>query len=214
MARYSDDEQVEQIKDWLKENGKALVAGVIIAVGGVVGWQQWNSYQDRQSEAASMAYLQLLEARQTGSDEDTVARRGQRIMNDYSRTPYAAMAGLQLGEYHADRGNLERAREALEWVADNARESSFKHLGRLRLAQVLIASDRASEAISLLDGADHGEFGAQYQERLGDAYAAQGERERARIAYEAALEFEDLGQSRREYIELKRNDLQSGGNAA
>ncbi len=214
MARYSDDEQVEQIKEWLKENGKALIAGVIIAVGGVVGWQQWNSYQERQSEAASIAYLQLLEARQTGSDEDTVARRGQRIMSDYPRTPYASMAGLQLGEYHAGRGNLERAGEALEWVADNARETSFRHLGRLRLAQVLIAADQAAEAISLLEGADHGEFGAQYQERLGDAYAALGNVEQARMAYEAALEHEDLGRSRREHIELKRNDLQSGGNAA
>lgn len=213
MAVHSDDEQIEQLKQWFRENGKAIVAGVVIAVGGVVGWQQWNAYQDRQAEAASIAYLHLLEARQTEADQATVSRRGRSVMDDYSGTAYAAMAGLQLGEYHAARGELDEAREALQWVVDNARDSAFRHMARLRLAQALLAADAAEEALSLLDVDDQGEFRGQYQERMGDAYAALGRSDDAVAAYDAALGSQELGRERRDHIELKRNDLKRGGNA-
>ncbi|MCC5859724.1 MAG: tetratricopeptide repeat protein [Ectothiorhodospiraceae bacterium] len=213
MAAYSDDEQIEKLKEWFRENGKALVAGVIIAVGGVVGWQQWNAYQDRQAEAASVAYAQLLEARQTDADTDTVNRRGRTVMDDFPRTAYAAMAGLQLGEYHAARGELDQAIPALQWVVDNAGDSAFRHMARLRLSQVLVAAERADEAVSLLQVSDQGAFRVQYQERLGDAYAALGRHDDAMAAYEAVLGSQELGRERREHVELKRNDLKRGGNA-
>ncbi len=213
MAAYSDDEQLEQLKQWFRENGKAIVAGVIIAVGGVVGWQQWNSYQDRQAESAALAYAQLMEARHTDADAATIDRRGRAVMDGYAGTAYAAMAGLQLGEHHASTGQLDDARLALEWVVDNARDSAFRHMARLRLAQVLMAAGDAEAALAVLEVDDHGEFRMQYQERLGDVYAELGRVEDAIAAYEAVLGSEQLGRDRREHVELKRNDLVSGGNA-
>lgn len=213
MAAYDDDEQIEQLKQWFRENGKAIIAGVVIAVGGVVGWQQWNAYQDRQAESAAMAYAQLMEARQTDADSDTIARRGRAVMDGYAGTAYAAMAGLQLAEHQVANDQLDAARETLQWVVDNARDSAFRHMARLRLAQVLLAAGEPGDAVSVLDVDDQGEFRSQYQERLGDAYAELGRIEDALAAYDAALSGDDLGRERRDHLQLKRNDLKRGGNA-
>ena len=37
----TDEEQVEKVKAWLKENGTSIVAGVVIGLGGIFGWQFW-----------------------------------------------------------------------------------------------------------------------------------------------------------------------------
>ena len=39
----SEEQQVEAIKDWWKENGKAVVLGVVVGLGGLFGWRY---YQD------------------------------------------------------------------------------------------------------------------------------------------------------------------------
>ena len=38
----TEEEQVEALKSWWKENGKSLIMGVVIAVAAVFGWRGWN----------------------------------------------------------------------------------------------------------------------------------------------------------------------------
>ncbi len=208
MARYdTDDELIDAVKAWLKENGRSLIAGAVLAVGGVVGWQQWGAHQERTAEAASVAYVQLLNARETGEGSDTVSARGWSVIEDYGRTIYATMAGMQLADHHVRAGNLEEAGEALRWVMDNGSESGLRHLARLRLVQVLIAAGDYDEALATLDVSDMGQYRSQYLERRGDVLAALGEADNARAAYEEALEVEGISDTRRSLIRLKRNDL-------
>jgi len=203
----TDDEQIEAIKAWLKENGKALIAGAVIAVSGVVGWQQWGAHQERNAEAASIAYMQLLDAKQTDADAETVERRGRAVMDDYSGNAYATMAALRLGEYHAHRDALEPAADALRWAMDNTTDTAFRHVARLRLAQVLLSQDKAGEAMALLDVSDTGTYTSFYMERRGDVHAAKGNVKEAIEAYDQALERDDVAGVRRELIRLKRSDL-------
>ncbi|WP_290651564.1 tetratricopeptide repeat protein [Aquisalimonas sp.] len=209
----SDDEQVEKLRDWWKENGRAVIAGIIIAVGGVVGWQQWGAYQDRQAEAASTSYMHFIEARETDADSETVARRGQRVMDDYPGTTYAAMAGLQLADYQVREHETAAAMDTLRWVAENAADKSFRDLGRLRLAQLLYGEDALDEALSVLEDAEDGPYDGRYHELRGDIHAAKGNRDRARSAYEDALAADELPALRRNLIELKLNELGGGVSA-
>ncbi|MCK8515553.1 tetratricopeptide repeat protein [Methylonatrum kenyense] len=208
MARYdTDEEQIDAVKAWLKENGRSLVAGAVLAVGGVVGWQQWGAHQERTAESASVAYVQLLNARETGETSDMVAELGWTVMEDYGRTIYATMAGMQLADFHVRQGDLAEAAEALRWVRDNGAESGLRHLARLRLAQVLMAAGDYDEALATVDVSDMGQYRSQYLERRGDVLAALGEIDDARSAYEEALDVEDISDTRRSLIRLKRNDL-------
>lgn len=209
----SDEEQVEKLRDWWKENGRAVIAGIIIAVGGVVGWQQWGAYQERQAEAASTSYMRFIEARETDADAETVARRGQRVMDDYPATTYAAMAGLQLADYQVRDEETEAAIDTLRWVAENAADKPFRDLGRLRLAQLLYGEDALDEALLVLEDAEDGPYDGRYHELRGDIHSAKGDRDRARSAYEDALAVDELPALRRTLIELKLNELGGGVSA-
>lgn len=209
----SDEEQLEKLKEWWQENGRAVIAGIVIAVGGVVGWQQWGAYQDRQAEAASAAYMHFMEARETDADTDTIARRGQRVMDDHGASVYASMAGLQLADYLVGEGDADGAAEALRWVIEEGDDKSFRDLARLRLAQIHYDADALDDALAVLDAAEDGPYEGRYQELRGDIHAARGDREEARSAYQAALDIDELGQGRRGLIELKLNDLGGEGTA-
>lgn len=39
----NENDQVEAVKRFFAENGKALAVGVILGVGALIGWRYWNS---------------------------------------------------------------------------------------------------------------------------------------------------------------------------
>ncbi|MEO3142796.1 tetratricopeptide repeat protein, partial [Escherichia coli] len=41
----NENDQVEAVKRFFAENGKALAVGVILGVGALIGWRYWNSHQ-------------------------------------------------------------------------------------------------------------------------------------------------------------------------
>ena len=38
----NENDQVEAVKRFFAENGKALAVGVILGVGALIGWRYWN----------------------------------------------------------------------------------------------------------------------------------------------------------------------------
>ena len=48
MSEYSEAEQMERAKSWLKTNGIWIIAGIAIGAGGLGGWR-W--YQERREHA-------------------------------------------------------------------------------------------------------------------------------------------------------------------
>jgi predicted negative regulator of RcsB-dependent stress response len=41
----NENDQVDALKRFFAENGKALAVGVILGVGALVGWRYWNNHQ-------------------------------------------------------------------------------------------------------------------------------------------------------------------------
>ena len=62
----TDEERAEELKAWWRSNGTSVLAGIAIAIGGVFGWQQWQNYQQNESEAGS-AQLQAAQASDANS---------------------------------------------------------------------------------------------------------------------------------------------------
>ncbi|MEX2327847.1 MAG: tetratricopeptide repeat protein, partial [Pseudomonadales bacterium] len=40
----TDEEQIEAIKKWWDENGKSILIGIVLALGGVFGYQAWDNH--------------------------------------------------------------------------------------------------------------------------------------------------------------------------
>ena len=75
MDDLSEREQLDAIKKWWSENGKAIVAGLIIGLGAVFGWQYWQRWQDRVAEEASALYSGVAASTGVSSDIGSIAIR-------------------------------------------------------------------------------------------------------------------------------------------
>jgi predicted negative regulator of RcsB-dependent stress response len=204
---YSDDEQVEALRAWWRENGRSVIAGVVVAIVALVGWQQWNAYKQERAENASTEYAALREQLRAEQPADDVVARGETIIDRYSNTPYAPLTALLLAQHHVATGELDQAAERLRWAAAEADSEPVRRVAQLRLARVLAAQKKFDDALAALEPMPGGAFASEYQEVRGDVLAAAGRQEDAIVAYRAALADQDIIPQRRSIIQLKLNDL-------
>ena len=66
----TDEEQVEKLKAWLKENGLSIVLGIIIGVGGIAGFNYWNHMQDTAAAEASSHFTRMIGALEAGNADE------------------------------------------------------------------------------------------------------------------------------------------------
>lgn len=203
MAVHSDEEQVEALKRWWDENGRAVIFGVVIGVGGLAGWNGWQSYKENRAETASEHYFTLREA--VGNDQqDRVIDEATTLRDSYSATPYAALGALEVARLKAEAGELEAAEEQLRWASENASQQVVRDVATIRLAHVLVGQDKLDEALTIAERDFPADYASLLDEIKGDVFRARGNVEEARAAYNRAITTAtgDIG-----YLRMKRDDL-------
>ena len=207
MADYeTEEQQVEALKNWWKENGTAVVTGAFLGVAALGGWQGWDWYQEKQANEASDLYS-LMQETVNRNDSEAILSQSGTIRSNYKTTPYAALATLHEAKVHAQLGNMLEAESSLRWVIDNSKQDSVQEIARLRLARVLIASNKLDEAADLVNREISPAYSSLANEIRGDIFVAKGETEQAKQAYDQALSSADASDV--EYLQMKRNDLGS-----
>jgi predicted negative regulator of RcsB-dependent stress response len=200
----TDEEKVEAIKKWWKDNGTAVVAGVVIGLGLVFGWRAWVNHQEQVGQRASLAFEQLLMAASSGQGEIALSQ-AEALNEAYPDGPYAALADLVRAQVLVEQDDLDAAVESLRAAQKAAPNPGLAKLAALRLAQVLIAQEDYEAASKVIEAQDDDTaFSADFAGLRGDIFAAQGEFEAAREAYAQAIAG-GAGLSR--LIQLKLNDL-------
>lgn len=202
----TEDEQVEAIKKWWKENAKSVLGGVLIGVAVIYGGKLWLDQRNNHVEAASAEYEAML---MDLNQEQNVkaAERGALILGQYDDTAYAELASLVMARIKVEDNDLAAAKSHLGWALDNAKQEHVKQIARLRLAQVLHSEESYAEALQLINGVNAGKYLASYEELKGDIFVAQGELAQARTAYTIALDTLEPGSRLRRYLEMKLDDL-------
>ncbi len=201
----SEREQLDALKKWWQQNGKAIVIGSILGIGTLVGWQQWQSGMQESREAASQEYGVLLDNMEKQNLQG-VKESGATIMNNFAKTPYAALAALAVAKVNVEEGDTASARTHLQKVVDQKDQPQFQHVARLRLARLVLDEGEAKQALDLVKSVDVAGFASAYDELKGDIHAALGNTAEARSAYERAIAAMDaaLDQS---IIKMKLDDL-------
>lgn len=206
METYpGEDEQVQALKNWWKENGRAVVAGLVIGITLIVGYRYWQNHQKVQSQQASLLYAEVIATADTQPEQAFAS--GRKIIEDYSRTPYATLTAFILARLAVAKPDYETARVQLRWALDNTRDDGFRHVARLRLARVLAADAKPQPALELLQDLNPPGFATLYHETRGDILVQVAQPDAALAQYRLALADPDLNPERRRKLEMKLNDL-------
>jgi len=205
----TEEEQVEAIKNWWKENGKQTMVALVVVLGGWFGYQGYEGQQQASGEAASVVYQEVLTLQNSEAEEDKGRRAVllDQLKNEYGSTVYAQFAGLFKAKDAVDAGDLDAAAAELEAVKSNTSDDALRHLAAVRLARVYTAQEKLDEALSLLAADNSTAFSAEYYEAKGDALLAKGDQAGARDAYsEAVVEAQRIG-ANNPILNMKLDDL-------
>jgi predicted negative regulator of RcsB-dependent stress response len=212
MATHLDleeQEQLDQLKAFWKRWGNLVTLILIVALGALAAWNGWQWYQRDQAIKASSMYDEL-ELAATNNDADRAALVFNDLKTRYPRTSYTQQAGLLAAKVQFDKGQLDAASTTLTWVSENAVETDYRILARLRLAGILLEQKKLDEAAKQLDEAEKGaspEFLALVSDRRGDVLLAQNKPELAVTAYRKAWDLMDTKLEYRRLIDAKLTAL-------
>ncbi|MFQ3235479.1 MAG: putative negative regulator of RcsB-dependent stress response [Paraglaciecola sp.] len=181
----TEEQQIEAIKRFWKENGAAIIVGALLGLGGLWGWRYYNDQQVALKEEASATFE--LQSAQLNSDELAFSQ-AQAYIDQHSDMGYALLMAFKLAQQAIERGDLAEAAKQLAFSAGNSDNVAVKSIANLRLARVQLALDKTDEALVTIDKVLDSAFVAQQQEIKGDIYLAQKLFDKARAAYSAALE--------------------------
>ncbi len=195
MEAYRDeDEQLAALKRWWKQNGNSLLIGIGLALAIVFGWKAYEKHTRESAEAASNRYqalLQTMAALEGSTDEEALAKaqvEAHGIKQDHAGSAYAHFAALVLAKLAVQQNNLTQAEEELRWVLTQKPAVDTERLAKSRLARVLAAQEKYDDAVAQLDVPATDAFYAYYQELKGDIWKQAAQLDKARDAYQAALD--------------------------
>ncbi len=207
MAEYeTEEQQVEALKQWWAENGRAVILGIVLGLGGIFSWRAWQGHQLSVAEDASGAYSELMQSLNASDDGASFLSGVDKIRDEHGGSSYAAMASLAAARYHVEQNDLDAAASALRWAIDEGAFAEARPVARLRLARVLNAQGKHDDALKVLDAVEPASYTGLASEIRGDIYLAQGETAKAREAYLSAQQSGNTTVSG-ENLQMKIDDL-------
>jgi len=182
----SEKEQIEEMKAWWSEYGRYIIAGVVIAVGLIIGFNiNQNNKLEAQIEASEL--FETLAVHVADGDLEDAQGVAVQLASNYANTAYAAQSRLAMARLYMDKNRDQDAADVLHELLEMRGNGALKHVGRVRLTRILLYQDKPQEVLDLLDGQDNEAYAGLYAVARGDAHAALGQVEEAGEAYRLAL---------------------------
>jgi len=183
----TEEQQVEALQKWWKENGTSALMGLGIGIAAILGWNYWQDYQKTQTGKASAVYDQLLKNvnENKTTEVDTVANK---IKTEFGSTEYATYSVLMQAKTKVEAGDTQGAKELLQGLANQS--GDFSQLAKLRLVRLYLATGEYEKALQLIGQVDQKNiagFEGNYDELVGDLYVALDRIDEARTSYEKAI---------------------------
>ena len=195
----SEEEQVDKLKKWWDSNGKQIIAGAVLGLAGIFGWNYYVDYQDSQALNARALYLSY------ASDSANIGAY-DKLIKDHSSSSYADQGTLIMAKYLFDAGNYSLALDAIEPLLSRE-DSVIASTAALRTASLFLELGQHQEALDVLNLENANGFSGLFYNLAGDIYLDLGNSEEARNNYALAIENVTENSSLSQLIQIKLDDL-------
>ena len=195
----TEEEQVEQIKKWWNSNGKQIIAGAVIGLAGIWGWNTYSDYQDKQSLNARGLYLSY------ASDSNNLGAY-DKLTTDFSSSSYSDQAILLMAKYLFDAGSYTQALGVIKPLINNP-SSVIANTATLRVASIYLQQGQHDQAISILEGQSEDGFSGLVFSLMGDIYLDLGNHLEAQKYYSLAIDNVAENSNLSQLIQIKLDDL-------
>lgn len=203
---HSEEEQIENLKRWWKENGPSVLFGIVVGLGGLFGWHAWQDHKARQATEASALYTEMLTKLQPAQAQE-FTKLNETLRKEYENTAYAPLAALAAAKQAVDQNNVDAAIGHLEWAIQHARQPEIVVTAKLRTSRLYLSQGKLDKVEALLNETYPEAYVAVVEELRGDLLVAKGNPETARQAYERALAASEIAPYTRQLIQNKLDQL-------
>lgn len=185
MAYSIEEEQeINQLKDWWKENGKTIIVAFILGVGGMFGWRYWQAHQAEQIAQASAQYDALIYSAQ--QDEQAKKENIEQFVQANSKTAYAVFALLDEAKKATEKQDFAAAEVNLNQALTQSQDEVLTSIVALRLSAVQFQLGQLDNALTTLNQVKGESFNARKAILTGDIQVAKGDKVAAKTSFEQA----------------------------
>ncbi|WP_274027115.1 YfgM family protein [Vibrio parahaemolyticus] len=197
----TEEQQVEAIKDWWKENGKAVIIGAVVGLGGLFGWRYYQDTVIQASETASQSYTTAMNTLQEkGVDAQSDV---QAFIESNEVKEYSVLAALQLAKAQVEAKDFAAALEQLKWAQSNTKDAALSPLISYRIARIETEMGNFDAANTELGKVTDTAWAGRIAELRGDIALRQGDKDAAYAAYTEAQQASDASPT----LQMKLDDL-------
>ncbi|TOF69710.1 YfgM family protein [Vibrio parahaemolyticus] len=197
----TEEQQVEAIKDWWKENGKAVIIGAVVGLGGLFGWRYYQDTVIQASETASQSYTTAMNSLQEkGVDAQSDV---QAFIESNEVKEYSVLAALQLAKAQVEAKDFAAALEQLKWAQSNTKDAALSPLISYRIARIETEMGNFDAANTELGKVTDTAWAGRIAELRGDIALRQGDKDAAYAAYTEAQQAADASPT----LQMKLDDL-------
>ncbi|EGQ7945171.1 YfgM family protein [Vibrio parahaemolyticus] len=197
----TEEQQVEAIKDWWKENGKAVIIGAVVGLGGLFGWRYYQDTVIQASETASQSYTTAMNTLQEkGVDAQSDV---QAFIESNEVKEYSVLAALQLAKAQVEAKDFAAALEQFKWAQSNTKDAALSPLISYRIARIETEMGNFDAANTELGKVTDTAWAGRIAELRGDIALRQGDKDAAYVAYTEAQQAADASPT----LQMKLDDL-------
>ena len=201
----TENEQVDAVRHFFAENGKALAIGIVLGIAALSGWRYWQSHENTALTEASASFQQA-SAALVDNKADSVANLEKFAQSNTNS--YGVFAALQLADHFAQAKDFANAEKQLTLASQHAKDDNLLSMVNYRLARVQLQENKLDDALKTLDNVKGDGWMAMQQEVRGDVLLAKGDTKGARDAYSKGLDSKP-SQTLLTMLRMKLNNLSS-----
>ncbi|WP_019615004.1 YfgM family protein [Psychromonas ossibalaenae] len=182
----TEEQQVDAIKSWWKENGNTLIIGAVVGLAGLWGWRFYNESIVTAQETASQAYSDVLVKFEAQGAEDGLDEM-KAFIADNSGNNYGVLASLLLAKEAVVQKQFDLAKTQLVTLQSQNSYVPLNAVINLRLARVEAELGEYEQALKTLELITEESFLAKAGQVKGGIHLQQGDLEKARSAFKDAV---------------------------